>query len=203
MDRTPAKPTFTARRFTMADLMILVAGCAAGIAWTQTYWADITRQMRSLGTSTLRESLQHLSEVSRPCLAMLGVALLICRIRRPRPALRRLARQPGSVALACASLSLAAEGAMLLVGWAATPGFNRLLAAPPTPGYTRVFPPREALLTYRIGYIGMTIAASWLVLVVSGRWRAEATWIDRAGLGLGACWIAEFVASGLKLYLQV
>ncbi len=34
--------------------------------------------------------------------------------------------------------------------------------------------------------VARVVAASWLILAVSGRWRREADWIDRAGCILGA-----------------
>ena len=35
-----------------------------------------------------------------------------------------------------------------------------------------------------------SVALAWLVLVLSGRWRAERSWIDRSGRVVGACWLA-------------
>ena len=36
---------------------------------------------------------------------------------------------------------------------------------------------------------GYAVAAVWLVLVVSGRWRPEKSWIDRLGRALGVIWV--------------
>ena len=41
-----------------------------------------------------------------------------------------------------------------------------------------------------MGMIGTAIAASWILLLVSGQWRPERSWIDRAGRVLGWFWIA-------------
>jgi hypothetical protein len=38
--------------------------------------------------------------------------------------------------------------------------------------------------------IGVAVASSWLLLLVSGRWRPEPSWIDRSGRVLGWIWIA-------------
>jgi hypothetical protein len=35
-----------------------------------------------------------------------------------------------------------------------------------------------------------SVALAWLVLSLSGRWRAERSWIDRSGRIVGACWLA-------------
>jgi hypothetical protein len=196
-------PKPSLRRFTMGDLMILIAGCAAGIAWTQLYWADIVRSMKFIGTPTMRQSFNRFFEIPTPSLIMIGLGVLICRLRSPRPSLRRLARQPGSVALGCMALALMSEGILLAIGWAVAPTFDQLLPLPKTPGYVTVFPARDLSLIYRFGFVGMAIAVSWLMLAISGRWRPEPSWIDRTGRCLGIWWITANVASGLKLYLQV
>ena len=36
---------------------------------------------------------------------------------------------------------------------------------------------------------GLAVAVAWLGLAASGRWRPQASWIDRLGRGLGATWI--------------
>ena len=37
--------------------------------------------------------------------------------------------------------------------------------------------------------VGPAVAATWMALVVSGRWRVSADWIDRSGLALGMGWL--------------
>ena len=34
------------------------------------------------------------------------------------------------------------------------------------------------------------VAGAWLLLALTGRWRAEKTWVDRLGRALGAVWVA-------------
>ena len=46
---------------------------------------------------------------------------------------------------------------------------------------------------------GWTVAAIWLVLVLSGRWRTERSWIDRLGRLLGVVWIAAAIAISVPL----
>jgi len=38
--------------------------------------------------------------------------------------------------------------------------------------------------------IGVAVASSWVLLLVSRQWRPERSWIDRAGRALGWFWIA-------------
>ena len=37
--------------------------------------------------------------------------------------------------------------------------------------------------------VGLVVAGAWLILALSGRWRADPGWIDRLGCALGACWV--------------
>jgi hypothetical protein len=46
---------------------------------------------------------------------------------------------------------------------------------------------------------GCTVAAIWLLLVLSGRWRPERSWIDRLGRLLGVVWIAVAIAVSVPL----
>jgi hypothetical protein len=45
---------------------------------------------------------------------------------------------------------------------------------------------------------GLAVAAAWMALLLTGRWRAEPSWIDRAGRILGVLWIGYFI--GLRLW---
>jgi hypothetical protein len=41
--------------------------------------------------------------------------------------------------------------------------------------------------------VGFAVLGGWAVLVLSGRWRPEPSWIDRAGRIIGATWIGAVV----------
>jgi hypothetical protein len=43
--------------------------------------------------------------------------------------------------------------------------------------------------------VGFAILGGWVALVLSGRWRPEPSWIDRAGRIIGVTWIAAVVLS--------
>lgn len=189
-------PESAPRKFTMADLMILIAGCAGGIAWTRNAYEATVAQMGGLLVDW-RFRLPYLVMSPTPILASIGVALLACRLRHPRPAFRRLARQPGFVASSCTFALLVFEGGMLFA--------NRALSSvvlflwPPTPILGTV--PFEFPLTLAVvGVVassGLVIAACWLVMLAVGRWRPEPSWVDRSGRFLGACWIAMHIAAAL------
>jgi hypothetical protein len=46
---------------------------------------------------------------------------------------------------------------------------------------------------------GFTVAAIWLLLALSGRWRPERSWIDRLGRLLGLVWMACAIAVSVPL----
>ncbi len=96
-----------------------------------------------------------------PFLLAWSIGLLVLRLRRPRPELPGLWRQPGWCGCAGAvvgvALGLAEEA---VVEW---------------PAPTVIAPAMAGL--------------SWVVLLVTRRWSAEASWIDRAGRCLAVAWI--------------
>lgn len=96
-----------------------------------------------------------------PILAGLSFALLLLRVVRPRPEWPELAWQPG--AWAC----LAAMAALFGVFWVEELGHGPISVAA----------------------VGAAVALPWLGLALSRRWRAEKSWIDRAGRALGVCWL--------------
>jgi hypothetical protein len=62
------------------------------------------------------------------------------------------------------------------------------------------------MLWIRIGMqpmflVGGAVASVWIVLWLSGTWRAERSWIDRAGRALGIYWITISVFFGWAFFL--
>ena len=45
--------------------------------------------------------------------------------------------------------------------------------------------------------IGLLILGVWNLLVITGRWRPETTWLDRCGRLAGLCWIGWAVFNGI------
>jgi len=174
--------TLLARRFTLADAMILIAATAAGLACSRVLL--LTYGLGSSGTpGVLASYLKNLLHSIEPCLMFWGIGVLICRMRRPRPPLRRLASQPGAVACLAAVLFLAIKLVRVLL----VPVFQPYLAGP-VPS-----PTQWDLVSYIsvLSSVDSIPAVVWLLMVIFRRWRAEPSWIDRAGRVLGACWIAE------------
>ena len=95
-------------------------------------------------------------------------ALIVARLRAPRPPFRHLASQPGFVASIALCLA-----AIIIVDTDLI--FFELAFMPPVVGM---------LLP------GAAVLVSWLILLAARRWRPEASWIDRCGRVVGAFWVA-------------
>jgi hypothetical protein len=113
------------------------------------------------------------------CVAAVTIALLALRFRKPRPTLRRLARQPGTVALGAVVLGVSVDLFRSLddvvYGIIAEWSFRRWN--------------HYAYFDIRGAPEGLAVASAWLTLAVGGRWRAGRDWIDRLGLALGVFWL--------------
>jgi hypothetical protein len=166
------------RRFTLFDAMILVAAVAAGLA-------------------TARACLLQVMPRSNPSFAVrltavfvalaVTITLIPLRLRRPRP--RRPGRHPGMVASCAVALALG-----FILGEQASSWLE------PVPTPMRAEPHYWAInLVFnllRLDLYSLAVAGAWLALVLSGRWRPERDWLDRAGMALGVCWIlSPFLAA--------
>ncbi|HEV3122830.1 MAG TPA: hypothetical protein VGY53_13040 [Isosphaeraceae bacterium] len=49
--------------------------------------------------------------------------------------------------------------------------------------------------------VSFAVMGSWLALALGRRWRAQPTWLDRAGRALAASWIAANALAWLRLCL--
>lgn len=165
------------RRFTIADGMILVAASAVGLLLVREYAASLHIVYRRASASRLLEVVEGVSE----CLAAAGmVALIPIRLQRPRPGLRRLARQPGFAA--CCALA-----AVLALGF--LQGLVLVLFRDVQKAWGGTWPFQQ-LWEIGVAFRGpFAVAGAWLVLLLSGRWRAEPSWVDRLGRFLGMVWL--------------
>jgi hypothetical protein len=175
------------RPFTVADAVLMTSAFGAGLALERLsqhireplfLWGPSGAGSNSL-IRTLDLILLNMHLLSS-ILSSLCVALVIIRLRTPRPSFGRLMRQPGAVA--CFTTT-----AM----WA-------LSCAPPTMKYLLLSSWRwdiyirelsNKYLLYNV--LGYAIATSWFALRLSGRWRSEPGWIDRTGTILGVAWVVS------------
>ena len=186
-------PSQSQRRFVLADAMILIVATAIGTALVRTYLLDIMASMPRRGiwmppNPRIRTqiAMRAVLLAGVPLLAVWTVALLLLRLRRPRPRLRRLFRQPGAIACAVVMLAVPLDAPwMVLI-------FNT--------GYWDTYNAANIIVNHVGG--GYVVLGGWSTLALSGRWRAEPSWIDRAGRIIGVAWIVATVLSRWR-YLMV
>ncbi len=163
------------RRFTFADLMVLVAATGAGLGLFRPYLASFAGPSFQHSHPSLRTIETTYGAWS--CVAACWmVALLPLQYRGPHPRRGRLARRPGHVACFVASIALVVGTLHQLVRFA----FRALTLTP--------FSFYQLWITVS-GNVASAIAGAWLILALSGRWRSDPGWIDRLGRLLGCLWI--------------
>jgi len=165
------------RRMTVADLVILAAALLFG-AWMVRAWSsqDIEPWWYTEDGWATAASLVALN---------LSGALLFIRLMRPRPPLARICRQPGFQA------SLAVCVRLLLEVFSR---FGLAWREGDVPAFVVFF----NIASRTLDLVGPVVATVWVALELSGRWRPEQSWIDRAGRLLGCAWIILYII--VKLY---
>jgi hypothetical protein len=184
-----------ARRLHMIDAMIFVAATATGIAWGRTDLVA-TVQARVIPTGSIFgghmntrpvEFADRVYTFRRGASRLLGcwtLAVLMVRLRSPRPRRFRLMGQPGMLAVTTAMAYAVVGAAGFLLAF--------LIRAKYKPTWSDY-----AGQAIDLHATAKAIAAAWLILALSGRWRPERTWIDRLGCLIGLAWIALEVAGNL------
>jgi hypothetical protein len=192
------------RPFGLTDAMLLVVAVAVALSVNRADWRDSFYW--SLVNSY--DSIKTFLILALPHVAAITVALVAIRMRKPRPALRRLARHPGAVACMVALAAL-----LLVVVWAATIAatgrileYHQHVDRLPNGGGHGVggslrYPDAGRWLTVYGDRVGFSVAGAWLSLVLAGRWRPEPTWIDRFGRAVGWLWLSLTVALWLRSLL--
>lgn len=129
-------------------------------------WADWRRFL--FGTNQLALNATRFGNLILLNLLMcLIVAVAVARLRRPRPPIRELFRQPGFVA--CVS-PFPAMLCCLVLSFAGLPQVV----------YSTI--------------LGSAAPLSWVVLIVTRKWRAEPGWIDRLGRIVGVAFMVSSIA---------
>jgi hypothetical protein len=214
------------RRFGLGDMLILVAALGAGMVGARELWRMQVEKPGSYWTSITPSWLIAASMAASVATPM-TLACLAFRLRSPRPPRHRLWLQPGTAAmLACALLfvvkavdvagAFARRDVNELAGRAArvrVSDTTYLIHVSPSPLLllgASVPTSNGVLWSYDAGCwgiqmaafsapCGFTVAAIWLLLVLSGRWRPERSWIDRLGRLLGLVWMACAIAVSVPL----
>jgi hypothetical protein len=174
--------------------MILVAAAAAGFAivratvrnpfsfsmimpYPNAQAVDMTPWM-------VRRFVDDALSITLPFLATFTWAFAAIRLRPPRPPLRRIARQPGAVA--CAAATLAMAWIALLIGTTKNLYFYGFLV--------------QHLFLYFSPLAGFAVLGSWATLSLGRACRPESSWIDVSGRVLGATWIVATALIAFRHY---
>lgn len=215
MRPAPGRPT--ERPFSVADGLVLIVAAAVGLAlvrgWRSPHWCSLWMGLFLDQALSPARRIFHATAVAVswtiPFAMALTVALLVLRLRPPRPPIRRIARQPGAVAcfavVAAVAFRLGEEVFCWLLAYLTRPQSAVHLPSPPfvrydNPGF---HPPagewcRKALLETFPALVSpsvtVAVAVVWCVLRAGGLWRPDAGWIDRSGRWLGWFWIGLGVA---------
>ena len=171
-------------RFTLSDAMGLVAASAVGVALARSFY----EQDASLGPIQYRSWVYLTALLVMPFTA----ALAWSRLRRPWTA-RRLAREPGAVALLAAAISVA----LIFLE-------EVLSVALPGPPGTRSIRNSWSPVVGSAGWLavlpGPMVLVAWSTQWLAGRWRPGPGWIDRAGRALGMTWIVLYALRAWVLF---
>jgi hypothetical protein len=191
--------SMAARKFGVADAMILVAGLglALGVglrllielghavyyfwqtiaAYGSPFYANRPKFWRAWVAISWSSVMFYGLRVFEIFLVSMTPAFLLVRLRRPRPPIVALLRQPGTVAGLAMSF-----GQLYVTGWLHLLFFGRLLDS-----------------TVTAISVGATVAVAWTLLALSRKWKGEPGWVDRMGRLLGAAAIVVGAIS-FKLY---
>ena len=168
------------RRFGLLDAMILVAVAAIAIASVRRFRPSYRNSLGFLFEGR-GERLADLLPVATLILWPFVLAFLLIRLRKPRPDLRRLARESGFQA----GLAALIGGMMCLIDQ------SIYLVRRSSPDGLRLF--FEVFAWGSCRHIATAIITAWTLAACLRRRRVEKSWIDRAGRFLGWCWITLWV----------
>jgi hypothetical protein len=184
--------------------MILTVAAAAGLWVNRLNWLAFVDRWRN--PVDAHDTLEHILDLVAPHLAAGTIAVLVVRMRSPRPPLRRLVRQAGTVAcmVALAVLLVIAcwVGMTTAMGRAVEFSEHAIIAnaVVHSRGSFALYPVTGRNLVIYADRVGFAIAGAWLSLWLSGRWRPEPTWVDRLGRALGWLWLSFAVVLWLRCY---
>jgi hypothetical protein len=189
-------PGAVARKLTVADAMLLVAALAIGLVWVDASKVADDNYRAILGPMsfvhemvwTKLEKTWASLRTDLPCIITLMTALLVVGLRRPRPDLPHLMRQPGFVACSGVAFALVIEIVRALIfTLRQIVRHDWVLEAH---GHHHRFLWLEAMLPQVSPVeVGLIVAAYWMALILGSRWRPQPQWLDRIGIAFGFFWI--------------
>jgi hypothetical protein len=194
-------------RLSLADVMILVAttGISSsiyilldnGLFSGQRYLFGIFRGPPA--TSNMLEMISRAAFALSMLLVLFGgwtLVLPVLPLRNYRSRWRRLSRQPGISACIAAGAGMVFWAAVACV----TLGLRHWVEN--SPGLPPAFWIRSPAFDGLIVCAGTSVAAVWIVQIVTGRWHPNANGFDRLGRGLGLLWVAVAATFAGRLLLN-
>jgi len=172
------------RRFTLIDAMVLIAATAIALVPIRIFLWESWHFPDELSAAEIWRTGLDVNVNLIPLALTLSFALSLLGMRKPRPNIRRVYRRPG----------MAACTAALVYAVLSVTGYVGFLYFTNALGNVKFDSNNVITLWIRIGMqpmflLGGAVASVWIVLWLSGVWRAERSWIDRAGRALGIYWI--------------
>jgi hypothetical protein len=190
----------TRRTFTVFDAMVLIAATAVALAVIRVIaWDNRNEDLGPKSPIGILVQANRLNQLFIPIALTLSVALIFLRMLRPRPRLWRVFRQPG--AAACTAVTIHLISSLFIMLGLLGPYY----LIPHVGG--RLNSPAFFLVGFFLFSVyflpGVTVAAVWMILRLSGAWRPEPSWIDAAGRAFGFYFILNSGLSGLSYTLLV
>jgi hypothetical protein len=197
----PGAETIRGRRFGVYDLTVLIAGAALLFAFETNKIRNLTQQFVELSKAIaayfgffparpfgppeyLTKPIANYwsgvewygVQAAELLILVMTAVFLLMRVRQPRPPIRVLLRQPGTIAGLAVTFGL-----IFVAGWMHFLFFGRLI---------------DGTIA-----VGGTVALAWTCLALVRRWEGEPSWLDRMGRLLGATanviGVIAFLAIGL------
>jgi hypothetical protein len=174
----------SARRFNLVDAMLLVAATAVALAivvsrlqkeahFLRLEWEIPRERPLPLTAWSGVNSVYYL----QPCLAVWSLALLVLRLRQPRPALTRVVLQPGTIVSVATTV-------VVFLGLLRDVAFYGMFGEPPNSFLDHMLDGCDEICP--------AIITAWVILWMSRRLCCEKSWIDRTERVVGILWIVLY-----------
>jgi hypothetical protein len=182
--KTPGPPMRRYRPLTIADAMILVSASAIGALILRSYLPGFLHMAGSISSIFpdrwgLWQAWYWVQGPASCVVVPWMAAMIVIRLRAPRPNRFRLACQPGFIACLAVMASLL-PGMLWYASIQHRPGFQ--LAG----GFEQAW----VCITR---WTNTAVIGGWLSLALSRRFRPEPSWIDRMGRVLGVYWLVSLL----------
>ncbi|HEX3450408.1 MAG TPA: hypothetical protein VHS97_19290 [Isosphaeraceae bacterium] len=195
------------RRMSLLEAILMVGSAAVGLGLFELSHRTLfkgliwiaDRGFPNIQSWSTLEALVTCSDITvflLPVIIPWTFLLILLRMRSPRPSWRRIWRQPGMAACLVAVFAwLWTAVALLLAMNVEHVARARRVITPAA--WAQKYLSDEVFM-----YVGLAVAAVWVVQYSSGRWRRSADWIDMMGRVVGALWIAIGLVWTLREYIE-